>query len=102
LNRRYVFYGAPAAGSSGGTFIPPVELAAGGQICKKKFRHIFLKNQKINNIKNRKTRSLCEVGWAVEVDRDGPRIRPQAGLRVATAREYLGSTGLIQTWSGPP
>jgi len=28
MKRRYVFYSTPAAGSSGGTFIPPVELAA--------------------------------------------------------------------------
>jgi len=29
MNRRYVFYGAPAAGSSGGTYLPPDKLAAG-------------------------------------------------------------------------
>ena len=33
----------------------PVELATGGQIWKKKLRYIFLKNRKINNIKNKKT-----------------------------------------------
>jgi len=60
MNRRYVFYSAPAAGSSGGTFIPPVELAAGGQICKKKIRHIFLKNLKINNIKIKKIHGRFE------------------------------------------
>ena len=35
--------------------LPPVELATGSQICKKKMRHIFLKNQKIINIKFKKT-----------------------------------------------
>ena len=41
MNRRYVFYNAPAAGSSGGTFIPPVELAAWWYFCKKKFDIYF-------------------------------------------------------------
>jgi len=44
MNRRYVCYSAPAAGSSGGTFISPIELAARGQICKKKIDIYFLKN----------------------------------------------------------
>jgi len=42
----------------GGMSLPPVELAKGGQICKKKLRHIFFKNQKINNIKIKKSRWL--------------------------------------------
>jgi len=29
MNQQYVFYSAPAAGSSGGTYLPPDELAAG-------------------------------------------------------------------------
>ena len=45
MNRRYVFCSAPAAGSSGGTFIPPVELAAGWHFCKKKSAYIFDKSE---------------------------------------------------------
>jgi hypothetical protein len=44
MNRRYVCYSARATSSSGDTFIPPVELVAGGQICKKAY--IFKKSIK--------------------------------------------------------
>jgi len=46
MNRRYVCYSAPAAGSSGGTFIPPIKLAAKGQICKKKIDKYFFEKSK--------------------------------------------------------
>jgi len=42
--------------------LPPVELAIGGQICKKNLRHIFLKNKKLNNIKNKKSHEERTTG----------------------------------------
>ena len=63
-------YSAPTAGSSGGMHLPSVELATGGQICKKILWHIFLKNKK----KIKKNKKTPRETWKSAVSR-GPGSR---------------------------
>jgi len=75
MNRQYVFYSALAAGSSGGTFVLPVELAAEWYFCNKKISaYIFDKSEKK---KLKKLADICEVDLRL--------IRPDEKLRVTVS-----------------
>jgi len=69
--------------------LPPVELTTGGQIYKKNLRYIFLKNQKINNKKIKKTPTSNVPGRRHYLHKNFP-----SPLSTAQAHHHLRSFAL--------